>query len=1259
MKKHPIRILLLLLACILCLGAVSCKKDPVEPPPEEDTGIPLVQDGTALYRIVRPDAADAKSEAVAAAVLLRKAIKTVTGVEPDLITDWTDKDTNDGIPEILIGATNRAASQVLSDLNGDEYAIRADGNKIVIAAGSDNLLKTAVTQFLLNYVGYISEDKYEEKAMISIPKNLDVRETWEYRGKAVLLKASDAATYDEALASVLEQSGIDLIRADFSTMSVKEIFSKSTADLVIFEDARRLPGGAADQIVKFLKDGGRLLTLGGPAFSEQVYEYEGKWLTRSEYMTEYIKDLGEEQFFRFLDTSDEQAVSKLGRSTNTPKNVTERFVDDFGLEGYEAELCVDVSNLDSWDLIRSDFHVTGSGLNALGFFASGDAETGTDSLYVEIQETDNTRWYTVVTLSDRWEYCSVTESDFTWWDGDASKKGGKPVFDNVKACSFGFALSGRSVPLGHHVYYLADPAFLRLDDDFPMAEIPAIDCLTPEYEVYPVTNAAKLTVYGEDTQSFLTPKELTVPSEIISCSPGRQGRGYNDNRISRFIPLIEITDEKGLHSGYAAWINVFSGNTDHNGSLEGAVIGSFSAVSADFYNAAGLSAVAEAAKALLHPAFLVEGGMTENIYVAADTEAVTYGGSYIDSAKSGAEATVTVTLLDADGKELAKTEASGKDLKALKNGIQTVSSTYRVEGGVPAKAVTTLTVNGQEIDRIVHPVKFWVPKPEAERKYITVENGYFRQDGKLMNFFGVNYMPSSGVAEQVGTNFEHYVSDPAYDPEVIHNDLMHVKDIGYNAVSIFVYVQAIRETNNVLDLIDQCGELGLYVDLSIRPDAYPMQGFVDNDVKDLITRLPFSQIDNIIAYDIAWEPQLKANTDGSLRAGWESDWNAWIKAQYGSVAHAEELWGVKSTQVTDAMLESTDQKNTAIVAAYRRFVDDQVARIFNQKMPFMRSLDPNHLFSFRMSMAGSATVSPSSYCYDFQSLTSSVDFMSPEGYAINPNDDSALQIYFCNAYARYTNPDKPVVWKEYGRHVWTGSNFGNHASALKAQEDYYRYFLEYAYNSYSSALYSWFFPGGYRINERSDYGILNPDGSDRPATKLMREYAPKFIGQGERKAADVLLTVERDDYPSSIMGMFNHLKSRMTDAYRKGQMIALVNEEQKTENAGFYASAVLDQAVGGTKAEGQFPLRYVNGQILSVETANGKTVVTFVNTGHAIWDKGAVSLITADGKKVLAAIDEEIPYLGTGSVTFDGDMKGQTLRFRIENIDFGNPYQVK
>lgn len=64
---------------------------------------------------------------------------------------------------------------------------------------------------------------------------------------------------------------------------------------------------------------------------------------------------------------------------------------------------------------------------------------------------------------------------------------------------------------------------------------------------------------------------------------------------------------------------------------------------------------------------------------------------------------------------------------------------------------------------------------------------------------------------------------------------------------------------------------------------------------------------------------------------------------------------------------------------------------------------------------------------------------------------------------------------------------------LDFQAKHYKAFYEMLIKSCADGIFSWWYPGGFRVGENSDFGIINPDGSDRPVTKVIREYAPKFI----------------------------------------------------------------------------------------------------------------------------------------------------------------------
>jgi hypothetical protein len=221
--------------------------------------------------------------------------------------------------------------------------------------------------------------------------------------------------------------------------------------------------------------------------------------------------------------------------------------------------------------------------------------------------------------------------------------------------------------------------------------------------------------------------------------------------------------------------------------------------------------------------------------------------------------------------------------------------------------------------------------------------------------------------------------------------------------------------------------------------------------------------------------------------------------------------------------------------------------------------------------------------------------------------------------------------------------------------------LDHCLKSYSSGMFCWYYAGGFRIGENSDYGILNPDGSDRPVTALLREYAPKFVNQGERDEA-IEITIERDDYVGGLFGMFDALKSKLASAYAQGKPVTFINKQQDDADTYAYADELLDYAVGDAKAGDAYPLRYVGGQIMQIEFEGNVAKITVCNTKQSIWRAGTVSIVsTADSAVNLnTTIDTELSYLERTTITVPVSGSGTLiLRFEIEGKPFGIRYETK
>ena len=1317
MKRIFLLLLVALLTVVPVLTMVACESTPDAPPADTDTPsdpgseqpgdgpdteqpgdepsadsetIALVADGVAQYRIVRSDFANATVKALA--IDLRNAIETITGVKPELVTDFTDEKDNTDIKEILVGKTNRPESAELSaKLGGNHYGYAVIGNKLVFAGNSDALLGFAITSFLKDRAGYVSEGSYMKIPNLSISKTLSVIQTNDHTRDVAIYTAKESVAYLDELQKAL--SGVaGSVTMKNQNDDAASVFDSKQYGLVVIVGADTLPAEIAEPMSTYLNVGGRVLFLGGPTFYNTVkyYEYDGEQLTAGECAQLISDELGKGDYSLLLDTEKAAAQSSGSRTTQDSSTSHEVKVGNYGLAGTAAQFyhATSVSTTNTWDMMAFNTSVTVKDANVLLVQAKPGNET-TTHFSIELWEKDGSRWYgNIVFENDDWATYMLAETDFTYFQGGTKKDALN--FNNVSKMQVGYATSFYEIGDTKYAYYMSRPLICHVDDfsakttDFELT----LDGIAPLYEQYPITNAKKLVT--EEDQAFISERDYVVPASLFSCHPGRQGAGFDKRAESRFIPLIRVTDEKGLHSGYAAWVQLFSSAApEANGALEGTMVGCFSASSDDFYNADGIAAITEVVEAMTRNTFIVDGGATEYLYVEDDTDEMIYGINYVTYNGGSIEGLTFNVSLYRDNTLLSELAANVSNKNTGTNGIKSVKGTYDLSKGAPNRAVATLEKDGKVIDMVEHTIRFWSPKPADELSFVYVEDGYFKRDGKIVNFFGVNYLPSYNVANYPqenanGSYYNLYCADAAYDPEVISYDLARIKDLGMNAISF----SCNGVTNNLLDLILQCEDLGIYIDLSINGrGAYPLSGFGADAAIEALTSRYLDRIDSIIAYDIAWEPRIGAyDASSSNRTGrkqWDDEFTAWVKVQYGSVDAAETAWGVKADRsgnnlvVTDAMLDDTTGKYRALVAAYYRFLDDQIS-IEMTKISDITSVLPNQLFSFRMSMSGSAlrtsNFKPSTHCFDFQSLASSMAFMQPEGYQLTANtgnitDETAAQISFVNAYARYTQPDSPVVWKEFGKSVWAGGERGNFAAKAanqKAAETYYRYVMEHCYESYTSGMFAWFYSGGYRVGENSDYGILNPDGSDRPLTALLREYAPLFINQGEREESDVVyIEVERDDYIGGIFGMFQAVKSELAKAHKDGKHVVFVNATQD-ENGGYaYADEVCTEAVGGTEKVGTYPLRYVNGLVKSFETytEGGKTYAKVVvcNTKQSVWREGTVSLVStnASGAKVDYTIDTEVGYLEdvelTVPVTGSGSLE---LRFEVKGMQFGPLYST-
>lgn len=1068
---------------------------------------------------------------------------------------------------------------------------------------------------------------------------------------AILLPPSPPAWVD-TLRCELEEAGC--LVGLHNWRELDNLFEPERPDIVLLPQAGRCPAFLANQLRDYLAQGGSVVTMGGPPFNEEFYSIGNVETTLPELALKLAAgDFDKTPLFSF---DHPERCPRFERDTTNP--------DSKKLNG-EAEMTVvpggvtghclrwHTENFYWTENFETPAHIP-DGHNALGFYARGDENTCT--ITIRLIEEDGSIYKTRVSPTTDFTYFLLTKKEFIYAGnvhGDLFKGAGRgrpyPDFGKVTAVQFGHALSHAYSCAGEHTFWIDDlssGSISPLND-----ERVSVDGLCPEYKFHPVTNAAVLRTF--DGQAILPAQSFDVPQGLFAFPPRAEGTGVGKGRRSRLIPLLEAVDARGFRcGGYPAYLMLnHSYCPTRKPTCDGSAIAAFCINDDAFYQDGGTKLVVRTVRAILSPVLLIEGGSDEYTYTEWDRTAKVGGAVLVREGAREAEWRLRVEC-PAFTREYALSELSSLEEPGFR---QIVEETAPFEGSV----TVTLLHEGETADLLRHEVtRFRVP---TEKRFAHVKPGtneIFIGD-EPVRFYGVNYMPSANIATEHHEEYEFYVSPCSYDPVAIETDLRRVHDIGFNAVSIFLDYARSTSTNNILHLIQLCEKYGIYANLSLRPHANPFD-FNGDEVRFMIERFHLNEIDRIVGYDIAWERYVGTyepcygNFAG--RKSFDPAWREFLLNRYGSFEEAERFFRCPLPRnergevigLSDDQLRA-DGPHTALTAAYRRCIDTQVAKVHEEAVRFIKSVDPNHLVSGRSGDASTIPlVDPGIYGYDYRAQTS-FDTVSPECYAISNDPLSTRQGIFTNLYARYANPDGIVQWFEFGKSIWHGSNFIENRKPLGFQADYYRCLIEMFLAGHSAGMFNWWFAGGYRIGEDSDFGILAPDGSDRPVTKVLREYAPRFKDAPRLAEPTYTISLDRDAHADGLQSLYRGMEDELFAALGRGETVALVDA-----GTGRTSADVELTETGNLPPAGHSP-KYLDGFFLELHIAlpdgtglplrNGEAVtlpagaaavlhLTCQNHESARWlaggEFGGVRLLSRSDSelKFELPLEHELPYLG-------------------------------
>ena len=1083
-----------------------------------------------------------------------------------------------------------------------------------------------------------------------------------------LIISSEFKGVDKQLISGLEQS---ISNAGYETdkKEIEEIISMDNInkkyDLLIIPNASTLPADSLNVIENFIKNGGKIIALNTPSWNNLSAKINGKWKSRSEIK---IADTDFKNSIKVLDFSKEDldkwspgTASDTGKYNYEVVNIDEK-----------TALRFSSSQSGGWNTIRNAnlSGIFNNGNNLVMFWAKGSANT--NKLTIEFAETDNSRWIATVSLTNDWKFYVLAPFEFAKWDPDNSFPN-KEVFNptNAYQLAIGLSSSHTGVAINHQEYFISDIYTDKVSeqelglysDAFPIFKAPGIDGFSKNGKFFKIENANLLKVRNDQMASGTVYSNLSLPNDsVYSNLPRPRGIGYGRNKPFRWIPIMDALGEDAKWKGSPAAVLI-----NKTGPYANSVIASFCMTDSNFYkNKDVLDLISETASKMKNGAYLIEGG--SNVFTAFTDTPVTLGSVF--SNLSDIEKTLDlkikvtapdgITAFEKSFKSTLKPKTT-EDVNVIWEDIswQEKPFTVRIE----------LLENGNVIDFLEHELHGY--DSNKAQNYVSRENGNFYVNGERIKFYGANFWSSASN----GWESFYDMDDPLmhYDPEIIARDLESVKNMGLNSV-LSRFKEWYSYGVGHIDFLRRCEELGIYAFINL--DAYEGQGlpkdFSVDKVAYLINHYRLDKFGIIAGYDICWEPQWGLRED---LAYWDKGWNDWVLERYGSIENAEKDWNYTAPKYPDGKLihPETSQMNNdgnwrIMVSAYRKYLDSIMYSIYNNAIKQIKNYDSNHLYSFRMSMAADPTyIYPWNIVpFDFPYLGQAVDFLAPEGYGrFGTEWENVEPGLFQSWYAKYSAPDRPKIWAEMGHPI--GGNIphidGHLASDLEVQAKAYKEFYKMAAISDMDGIFCWWYPGGFRFGENSDYGITNPDGSDRSVTKVIREFAETFYKGLIPTEVGSEIVIDRDADSRGVRGIYEKVSKEFN-----AEILSNKNPVLVTKGTGTTTETMPNLAVGNTEMKENKPYKYVDALVDEIfvkdengvykrllpngnvsfkgDTANIK--ITFINIEEAIWKssgKGEVNLLLNENPIKIGA------DIGKGEkVSFDLEInKDSTMRFVIKD----------
>ena len=1040
------------------------------------------------------------------------------------------------------------------------------------------------------------------------------------RSEAVLLDGAgpwrDSSWRDSAAAmrGMLQDAAYRIRVCSPADISQASMFPRDV--LVVAPSLERLPVDAARAIVAHVAEGGSLIATGRQPFQEVLHPAPaGQWFTTAEMLLR-----------RHRRTIADPAELKQ-HSTPSAEIVKTSITSTGAGEGHTLQLnLLQPVRLEPLEKVFMESPFRAGEMTTIVTVRGTPGE----HLTVEWRDAGGVRWLARVPLTEQWRTHALRPSEFSGPPSN-SRQSEPPRFDPQSARMLALSLlpEVNTPPVAPVEFGLRtiEVGEATAKDDFTP---PVLETLSPWYKQYDaIRDGSRVRV------PIARPRGLTAAAET-------------DGRYEVIGSVVDPAATRYLQSNGASLFWLPSPNLKP---AERAKLVQL------LRNAGGRVG-------------LLNGGAAEFAFVKG--EPLRLGARVLNASSNRLQGEVVWTIWSGESQlarhispvEFAPGET--RDVTAVERPL-TSAGEYRVE--------TRLSTSGGE-DRVEASFRVEATDDRTLVRRLRVQDGHFVYNGKRVFLNGVNYWPRSASGLEAARYWDHWLTPRNYDPEVVEADLSLLERLGFNLVSI--QYMNVDQGRPLMDFLERCRKHGIWAHISMN-SASNLRLNPERD-RALVERAGLANNAAVFGYELAWEPHLGLHV---ARQAYDESWRSWVTEQYGSVEEAERTWGIRAPrndrgELTNPLEEQigSDGPHRVMVAAYRRFVDDLISRTYGKAVRHLRDLDPGALFAVRTGWGGTGQRGNNlNLGYDLISGAAHLDAVCPEGYGMPADFPPARKTGFITAYGLYAGNGKPVCWLEFGASI--GSTNGTYRArrqqALLAETT-----MRVAADSGAEGTVVWWYPGGWRVNERSDFGIVDPDGSPRDSARVISDWARR-LQENSPKPADggpVTLQIDRDADARGLYGMWEKAGADYVRAREENHPVHLA-----TAGTGTSSRTMPLVQVGNVQFVGHGPLKYANAEIgrIRIEWPGGaKTVengeqvdlpaggnyqitVSLVNTGEAAWLPGTGNpkpgdclLHTSAGDLPIRA---EVPRFGIttlGPITVSIPSDGLQLTGRVSAIDRGS-----